>query len=74
MVYNFIKKKLRHRQAFFYKSSKIFKETCFVEHIRMNAWMKWTKKNCIYKIYSQEDTGEDALVSAVPDKLAYSFS
>ena len=35
--------------------------------------MKWTKKICIYKIYSQENTGEDLLFSAVADMWAYIF-
>ena len=50
-------------QAFSCKFSEIFKKTYFVEHFRTDAWMKWTKKNCIYKIYSQEGTVKDVLTT-----------
>ena len=51
----------------------IFEKTYFVEHIRAESWLKLTKKKlCL--MYSQENTSEDILFSAVPDMLAYSFS
>ena len=41
MVCNFFKKKTL-AQMFSYKFSKIFKNY-FVEHVRRDAWVKWTK-------------------------------
>ena len=48
-------------------TGEIFKKTDFVEHCR-------TKKNCIHQSYSQENTGDGVLFSAVADMWAYSFS
>ena len=71
MVYNVIKKKLVQRR--FLVSFPKFLKTYFVEHIRVDVWMKWTKKKlCL--IYSQENNGKDFLFSAVVDMWAYSFS
>ena len=57
---------------FSYKFSEIFENTYFVEHIRAEVWMKWTKKMRL--IYSQESNGKDVLFSAVSDIWTYSFS
>ena len=43
MVCNFIKKKPPLAQVFSCKFSEIFKKTYFVEHVRTDAWVKWTK-------------------------------
>ena len=43
MVCNFINKK-NSGTGVFHKFSKIFKKTYFVEHVRTDAWVKWTKK------------------------------
>ena len=56
------------------KLSEICKKTDYVEHVRTNAWVKWTTKKCIHKSYSQENTGDDILFSAVADMWPYSFS
>ena len=51
------------------KFSETFKKTYFAEHVRTDAWVKWTKK-----IYLQENTGDGVLYSAVAEMWAYSFS
>ena len=56
------------------KFSKIFKQNYFVELTRTDAWVKWTKKKCIHKIYSMENTGDGVLFIAVSGMWAYSFS
>ena len=38
------------------------------------ALVKWTKKNYLHKIYSQENTGDGVLFSAVVDMWAYNLS
>ena len=71
MVYNIIRKKLLQRR--FLVSFPKFLKTYFVKHIRVDVWMKWTKKKlCL--IYSQENNDKDFLFSAVADMWAYSFS
>ena len=42
-------------QVFSCKFSEIFKKTYFVEQIQTDAWVKWTKKNCVHKIYSEKE-------------------
>ena len=61
-------------QVFSCKFSEIFKKTYFVEQARLDARVKWTKKNCIHKIYSQENTGDGVLLSAVADMWTWNFS
>ena len=61
-------------QVFSFTFSEIFKKTYFLEHARTDAWVKWTKKKSIHKIYLQGNTGDGVLFSAIPDMWAYSFS
>ena len=44
MMCNFFKKKKTLAQVFSCKFAEIFKNTYFVEHVRTDAWVKWTKK------------------------------
>ena len=73
MVRDFFKKKTL-AQVFSCKSSEIFKRTYFVEHAQTHAWVKWTNKKCIHKIYSQENTADGVLFSAIANMWVYSFS
>ena len=62
-------------QAFSCKFSKIFKKTCFAEHVQTDDRMsEKNQKNCIQKIYLQENTGDAVLFSTVTDMWTYSFS
>ena len=70
----FIKKKTLAK-AFSCKFSKIFKKTCFAEHVQTDDRMsEKNQKNCIQKIYLQENTGDAVLFSTVTDMWTYSFS
>ena len=72
MVYNFIKKKLWHRR--FPVSFPKFLKGLFCRKYPKGCLNEMNHKKCIYKTYSQEDTGDDVLFSAVADMWAYSFS
>ena len=49
-------------KAFSCKLSEIFEKIYFVEHIRADAWMKWTKKNCVQSIRKKTPVNTSFLV------------
>ena len=51
----------------------LFKKTYFVEHVRTDAWVIWTKKKIAFTIYLQENTSGGVVFSAVADMWTYSF-
>ena len=72
MVNNFIEKKLRHR-LFPLRFPKFIRRSIY--RIYPNGCLnEMNQKSYVYKIYSQENTGEDVLFRAVADMWAYSFS
>ena len=54
--------------------SEIFKKAFFVVHVQTGCLSKLNQKNCVHKIYLQENIGDGVLFSAVADMCAYSFS
>ena len=74
MMCNFFKKKKTLAQVFSCKFAEIFKNTYFVEHVRTDAWVKWTKKIVLTKSIHTKKEMTPFLVQLQTCGWAYSFS
>ena len=71
MLYNFIRKNLRQKR--FPVSYPKFLKRSILQNISERT-LEWNEQKKLCLIYSQENTGEYVLFSALADMWAYSFS